>query len=124
MPVQILLLILISVALSGFAQVAFKLGVSAPRVQLAMADGPPAGVLLSLALSPGVLAGLSLYAAGTLMWLNVLARAPLSQAYPFVGLSFVITAAMGAWLFQESLTPARLLGTALVIAGVALVGRG
>ncbi|MDB5445860.1 MAG: permease of the drug/metabolite transporter [Phenylobacterium sp.] len=124
MPVPILLLALFSVALSGFAQVAFKLGVSAPAARTAFADGSPLLVAQALALSPGVIGGLAMYGVGTLVWLNVLARTPLSLAYPFVGLSFVITGAVGYLLFDEAVSPTRMIGTALVIAGVVLVGRG
>lgn len=124
MPAPILLLALFSVALSGFAQVAFKFGVSAPAARAAFAEGSPLAVAQALALSPGVIGGLAMYGVGTLVWLNVLARTPLSLAYPFVGLSFVVTGAMGYLLFQEAISVTRVLGTAMVIAGVALVGRG
>jgi multidrug transporter EmrE-like cation transporter len=124
MPTPILLLALFSVSLSGLAQAAFKLGVSAPAARAAFAQGSPLLVAQALALSPGVIGGLALYGVGTLVWLNVLARTPLSVAYPFVGLSFVLTAVLGYLLFQEALSPVRLAGTALVILGVALVGRG
>ena len=80
---------------------------------------PAAGTLLR----PGVLGGLALYGIGTVVWLRALARTELSQAYPFVGLGFVLTAALGYVLFNEALGPSRLIGTALVIAGVFLVGR-
>ena len=70
-----------------------------------------------------MLGGLALYGIGTLIWLRALAQVPLSQAYPFVGLGFVLTAALGFMLFNEALGPSRLIGTALVIAGVFLVGR-
>ncbi len=70
-----------------------------------------------------MLGGLALYGIGTLIWLRALAQVPLSQAYPFVGLGFVLTAALGSMLFNEALGPSRLVGTALVIAGVFLVGR-
>jgi multidrug transporter EmrE-like cation transporter len=119
-----LLLILFSVGLSGLAQVAFKLGVSAEPVRLAFADGSMLQILRAFALSPGVLIGLGMYGVGAVAWLSVLARTPLSLAYPFVGLSFIITALAGYWLFHETPVPARLIGTALVIAGVVLVGRG
>ena len=124
MPLPLLILAVFSVSLSGLAQALFKLGVSAPGAKAAFAAGSPVLVAQALALSPGVIGGLALYGVGTLVWLNVLARAPLSVAYPFVGLSFVLTAALGYFLFQEALTPVRLAGTALVVLGVALVGRG
>jgi drug/metabolite transporter (DMT)-like permease len=124
MPGQVLLLAIFSVALSGLAQALFKLGVSAPATRLAFVDGSPLTVIQALAFSPGVIGGLALYGVGTLIWLNVLARTPLSVAYPFVGLSFVLTAVLGHLLFQESLSPVRVAGTALVVVGVVLVGRG
>lgn len=123
MTAPLLALILFSVALSGLAQVCFKLGVSSAPVRTAMGVASPPEVLLAFAASPGVLAGLAMYGIGTLVWLHVLARADLSLAYPFVGLSFVITAVFGYLLFNEAPTPAKLVGTALVIAGVVLLGR-
>jgi multidrug transporter EmrE-like cation transporter len=116
-----LVLILISVGLSGLAQTAFKLGVTTLPVRLAMAG--ESSMLLAFAQSPAVIAGLAMYGVGTLIWLNVLSRLDLSLAYPFVGLSFLVTALFGHLLFHESFNAARLLGTGLVIAGVALVAR-
>jgi drug/metabolite transporter (DMT)-like permease len=123
MSAPLLLLILLSVSLSGFAQVAFKLGVSSTATRAAMADGSIPSLLLTFAQSPAIIAGLAMYGIGTLIWLNVLSRMDLSQAYPFVGLSFLITALLGYFLFHEPFHPGRLAGTALVIAGVILVAR-
>jgi multidrug transporter EmrE-like cation transporter len=72
-------------------------------------------------LSPAVVAGLCLYGIGTAMWLHALVKIELSQAYPFVGFSFVLTALAGWWLFGEALTAQRTTGIALVVAGVTLV---
>ena len=124
MSARILFLILCSVALSGFAQVSFKLGVSGNLVRLAIDRGGIPAILLAYLQSPGVIVGLAMYGVGTIVWLSVLARTELSLAYPFVGLSFVLTALLGHFLFQENLNAGRILGTALVIFGVVLVGRG
>lgn len=118
-----LALILISVTLSACAQVLFKLGVSAVSSTEVTSNPSLIGAILGTLLRPGVLGGLALYGVGTVVWLRALARTELSQAYPFVGLGFVLTAALGYLLFNEALGPSRLLGTALVIAGVFLVGR-
>ncbi|HEY4077859.1 MAG TPA: EamA family transporter [Rhizomicrobium sp.] len=123
MSAPVFLLILLSVSLSGFAQVSFKLGVSSAATQAAMASGSIPSVLLAFAQSPAVIAGLAMYGVGTLIWLNVLSRMDLSQAYPFVGLSFLLTALLGYFLFHEPFHPGRIAGTALVIAGVVLVAR-
>jgi drug/metabolite transporter (DMT)-like permease len=119
----VFLLILLSVSLSGFAQVSFKLGVSSAATQAAMASGSIPSALLAFALSPAIIAGLAMYGVGTLIWLNILSRMDLSQAYPFVGLSFLLTALLGYFLFHEPFHPGRIAGTALVIAGVILVAR-
>ena len=119
----ILVLALVSVSMSAFAQVLFKYGMSATSMRAALADGSIWVVVRAVAWSPGVLGGLGLYGLGTVLWLGVLSRAELSQAYPFVGLSFVLTAIFGAVLFHDTLSPSRLAGIAAIVAGVWLVGR-
>lgn len=116
-----LALILVSVTLSACAQVLFKFGVTpvpGPVVNPSLIGG-----VITTLLRPGVLGGLTLYGFGTVVWLRVLAQTELSQAYPFVGLGFVMTAGLGYLVFDETLGPTRLIGIALVIAGVILVGR-
>src|SRR6185312_4726058 len=88
---MILLLALVSISMSAVAQILFKFGMSGGAVRAAIADGAPLGVLRAVALNPGVIGGLALYGLGTVLWLAVLSKAELSQAYPFVGLSFVLT---------------------------------
>ena len=43
-----------------------------------------------------MVAGLALYGLGAMVWLYVLARLPLSAAYPFVGLGFILTMVLGS----------------------------
>ncbi len=94
----------------------------------ALGDGAVSGSLIEAVLAfsrnPGIIGGLALYGVGTLLWLNVLARTELSQAYPFVGLGFVITAVLGYLIFHDTFGPSRLAGTLLVIIGICLVARG
>lgn len=111
-----LALVLLSVTLSALAQIAFKFGVTSA---MARSTPGPLGPLLA----PAVLFGLALYGVGTLMWLNVLGRVELSQAYPFVGLGFVLTTLAGWWLFSDSLSAQRLIGIGLIIVGIVLVSR-
>jgi drug/metabolite transporter (DMT)-like permease len=124
MTAQTLLLILFSVTLSGVAQLVLKLGVSAAPVQDAVARGGLVPIVTAFALSPGVIGGLAMYVLGAVAWLGVLTRAPLSLAYPFVGLSFILTAALGYLVLQEAVGPMRVAGILLIVSGVALVGRG
>lgn len=113
MTAATLALILVSVTLSALAQISFKFGVDAAG-----------GRLLDALLTPGVLVGLALYGLGTLLWLSALGRVEVSQAYPFVGLGFVLTAALGGMLFGDAVTAQRLLGMVLVGGGIVLIARG
>ena len=116
-------LILLSVTLSAFAQVSFKIGMSGATSHAgATPSSSIAETVLELA-NAGVLIGLALYGIGTLLWLQVLARTDLSQAYPFVGAGFVMTAAFGVVLFGEAVTMMRAGGIALVILGIFLIAR-
>src|SRR3954452_12768368 len=121
MSLPVLGLILLSISLSAIAQVLFKFGMSSEAVKQALATGAPLQAALTVFLSAGVLSGLALYGIGTILWLGVLSRTEVSQAYPFVGLGFVLTALIGYVLFGDAIGPLRIAGIALVIAGIFLI---
>jgi multidrug transporter EmrE-like cation transporter len=118
-----LTLILASVTLSALAQLSFKYGVTDAANGAARHDQSALGALVSSLLAPGVLLGLALYGIGTLLWITVLGRVEVSQAYPFVGLGFVLTAVLGYAFFGDTLSVQRLTGIALVIGGIVLVAQ-
>jgi multidrug transporter EmrE-like cation transporter len=124
MSLALFALILFSVALSAGAQIVLKLGMSSPAVQAALNGGTRMEALASIASSWGVVVGLAMYGLGAMVWLLVLARIDVSKAYPFVGLGFLMTMALGYFLLAEPVTATRLLGTVLVAAGVYLVAAG
>jgi multidrug transporter EmrE-like cation transporter len=67
--------------------------------------------------------GMLCYAASVCVWVAALSKAPVSTAYPMLSLGYVVVAAISvAWL-GESLTPAKMLGIALICTGVLLVSR-
>lgn len=120
MTLRLLLLILASVSLSALAQLTLKIGTAAA------ADGRSAGIggeIGGLVQSPMIILGLGLYGVGALLWLFVLGRAPLSLAYPFVGIGFILTMLAGAFWLNESLSVARVAGTLLIAIGCVLVAR-
>ncbi len=114
-------LILFSVTLTAFAQLLLKLGMSTGAVQRAMGHGLVDTLLASV--NPWVAGGLALYVASTVLWLLALARAELSFAYPFMGLTLVLTLLLSAWLLGEAVGPLRLAGTLLIALGLVLVTR-
>jgi multidrug transporter EmrE-like cation transporter len=115
-------LILVSVSLSALAQISFKLGVTGAAHQAVPVGGAAAGLMGAL-FTPGVMVGLALYGFGTLLWLTALARVDVSQAYPFVGLGFVLTAILGYLIFGDPLTPQRIAGILVVMGGIWLVAQ-
>lgn len=117
---NLLLLILASVGLSAVAQMFLKLGVGAVRIA---SDSGVTATLTAYALSPFIVLGLALYGLGAVMWLFVLSRLPLTAAYPFVGLGFILTMILGATALGETLSATRIAGTLLIAAGCVLVAR-
>ena len=67
--------------------------------------------------------GMLCYAASVCVWVAALSKAPVSTASPMLSLGYVVVAAVSvAWL-GETLTPAKMLGIALICTGVLLVSR-
>ena len=122
MSYLVLGLILLTVTLSACAQLALKLGVTQPSMMSALETGV-VDAILTAAMSPLILLGLIIYGLSVAMWLWVLSKVELSVAYPFVGVSFLVTMAFGAFLLNESVTPIRIVGTILIASGCVLVGR-
>ena len=110
---QILLLLLYALAMAG-GQILFKL--AAVR---SGAAGSLGARLLGLAANPYFIAALFLYAALTVLWVWILTFTPLSRAYVFVALAFVLTPFAGVAFFGEPISARLIIGIALVVAGLA-----
>ncbi|MGO9932732.1 MAG: SMR family transporter [Steroidobacteraceae bacterium] len=73
--------------------------------------------------SPQFWTGMLCYAASICVWLAALSKAPVSTAYPMLSLGYVVVAFASVLWLGESLTVAKVLGIALICAGVVLVSR-
>lgn len=113
-----IVLILSSVAMSAAAQMLLKLGVGTVASARTLSD-----TIWGYASSPLIIAGFALYGLGACVWLFVLARLPLSVAYPFVGLGFVFTMLLGYFLLNEQVSFIRIVGTLMIAIGCVLVAR-
>lgn len=122
MNIGILALILFTVTLSACAQLALKMGVTSPGLALAMKTGLTDSIFAAL-VSPLIWLGLGIYAFSVGLWLWVLSKVDLSVAYPFVGVSFLVTMAFGALFLNENITLPKVLGTVLIAVGCVLVSR-
>ncbi|SHH18114.1 DMT family transporter [Ferrimonas marina] len=70
-----------------------------------------------------VIGGLMVMVISMASHLYVLSKVELSYAYPFLGLSFVLTTAYGYWVLSESVNGWRVLGVLLICSGVAIVAK-
>lgn len=120
MQAKLLFLILASVTMSAAAQILLKMGTGATP---APRSSDPGSELVRFLASPLTIGGLGLYGASAVLWLFVLARAPLTLAYPFVGLAFIMTMIGGVLFLGESVPIARVVGTIMIAAGCILVAR-
>ena len=65
------------------------------------------------------------YLASFLLWMVLLTRAPLSVVYPLsVGVTLCLTLVASVLMFHERPSAVQLLGSALVLLGVGLIGSG
>lgn len=121
MKPTLILLILVSVALSSGSQIILKWGMTSPHVVAALRSGNLMTTLLGVATSPFVVGGLFCFGLSALVWLFVLARVPLSTAYPFVALGIVVTVLAGRFIFGEAVPLMKGLGAGSIILGIFLV---
>jgi multidrug transporter EmrE-like cation transporter len=79
--------------------------------------------MVSLGTSLPFWAGMLCYGTSLLVWLAALSKAPVSTAYPMLSLGYIVVAAASVLWLGETLSPAKVLGIALICAGVVLVSR-
>ena len=63
-----------------------------------------------------------IYGSATMIWVNILKAMPLSSAYPFIALGFILVPLAGTVFFGEHLSATQWLGTGLIVVGIALAG--
>ncbi len=77
--------------------------------------------ILSILITPELLAGLVLYGLSAILFILILTRVKLSVAGPAVSISYVFSVLMGYYLFNEPISPRHLIGLGLIVCGVVLV---
>lgn len=68
-----------------------------------------------------VLSGLLSAFIAALFWMSAVSIFPLSYAYPFMGLNFVIVMLFSSYLFKEPVTITNIIGTLLVVIGIVII---
>jgi drug/metabolite transporter (DMT)-like permease len=70
------------------------------------------------------IAAMVMYLVLSLAWVWILTVVPISKAYPFIALNFILVAGAGAALFSERLAPQNWVGLILIGAGIVLIAKG
>ena len=111
-------MLLAAVALAATGQLVLKhgmVGAQGTSVQSGRS------LLLVAASSPWIIGGLLIFATSAVAWLLTLARVPLSVAYPFNALGYVVILIASALVLHEHTNLWMWLGTVLVGAGLVLI---
>ena len=115
---QAVLIIIAGTFLVAVAQMLIKSG--ANRLGHADMIGTAIGILTI----PSLFAGYCLYAIFAAMMIYALRHGELSVLFPLISLGFVWVTILSVLIFHETMSPLKGLGIAIIVAGVATLGRG
>jgi drug/metabolite transporter (DMT)-like permease len=112
-----------TVVLTVYSQLIMRWQASAAgRLPTGIAD--QAEFVFRLLISPWVVSAIVATFFAGVMWLLAMTRFELSYAYPFMTLNYVLVLAASVLLFSESLSAAKLIGTAFVLIGIVVISQG
>ena len=123
MTLRTVALTLMSVFLATAGQLMLKTGMARVGYIGSARLGRPLQVITEVARTWQVILGLVLFALSAVTWLVVISRVPLSFAYPFAGITYVLLALFSKFVLREHVPHLRWLGVALIVAGIVVVGR-
>jgi len=110
----VLALVGFCVAVESLQQISFKLG--------AGRAGRAAHLPRAAFLQPLIWLGVLLWVVESIAWVLALQRAPISQVYPVMTLTYATVPLAGLVMLRERMNRRQLAGAALIFAGVACIG--
>ena len=117
-------IIFAGVLLNSAAQLMLKAGARAIGSVSMSSVGSLVEAAWSAASQPWILVGLTCYFISAALWVVALTRVDVTVAYPMLSMGYVIAAVLAWHFFGEALTTQRLLGIAIILVGVVILGRG
>jgi multidrug transporter EmrE-like cation transporter len=113
-------LVFVCTLLGAAAQVFFKLAANSLGTKtLGQVLANPLPVLLN----PSLLAAYSLYGVNTALLTLALKKGQLSVLYPVISLTYVWVTLLSMMIFNEQMNVMKAVGLAIVVAGVAVLGK-
>lgn len=120
--IKTLFLAFVSILLLVAGQTSLKYGLTRAG-GVNFAGGQIVSGLRTVLTDPYIIGGFLFYGLSAVLWLDVLSKLDISLAFPLVSLTYVFTLFIGKFLFDETITPTRVLGVLVIIAGVILVAQ-
>ena len=80
--------------------------------------------LSRLLLNPWVVSALLAALMASVSWMAAMTRLQLSYAYPFMSFTFVLVMILSGVFFHEPVTPHKIIGMGLIIAGIVIGSQG
>jgi drug/metabolite transporter (DMT)-like permease len=111
-------ILLVAVALAATGQLILKNGMNLAKTHAAETGR---SLVLGAVTSPWILGGLLIFGLSAIAWLVTLSRVPLSVAYPFNALGYVVILVASSVLLHERTNVWTWLGTVLVVGGLIVV---
>ena len=118
MTIASVALLLFAVVTAATGQVMLKHGMQIATTRVAHDGG---SLALRAATSPWVLLGLVVFGVSAIAWLTALSRVPLSVAYPFNALGYIVILTASVVLLHERANVLTWVGSLLVVSGLLLV---
>lgn len=122
MTLPTFVLLLTGVLLNAGAQLLLKAGANSVGPVSLTADSL-VSASIRFATEPHIFGGLVCYAISVVVWIIALTRVEVSVAYPMLSIGYVVNAAAAWALFNEQVTPMRMLGIGIIVIGVWIVAR-
>lgn len=113
----------LTVVLTVYGQLVIKWQVLAAGA-FPEAPGEKMLFLARLLVNPWIVSALAAALAAALTWMAAMTKLDLSHAYPFQSVVFVLVPLASVLLFHEPLTTPKLIGMALIIAGIVIGSQG
>lgn len=116
-------LIWVTLVLLSFGQIFIKLGLGHEGIPIGSNPAKTIVNILKAAARPKVVVGFSFYVVGTLIWLLVLSRVPLSIAFPMFSMSYFLVVILSATILKERVIWSyAIIGLLLISIGVSCIG--
>jgi len=117
------LYILLTILFTVYGQIVIKLQVNAAG-SLPSEATEKIWFLFRLLLNPWVISGFASAFLASLSWMAAISKLPLSYAYPFMSLTFVLVIILSSILFHESITIPKAVSIGLIVVGVIVGSKG